>query len=79
MEKHRKQRSFSSDEEEVKVLRAVIRELVNKDRRIELSLGLWLEVPAYVNAGRYVDAAIIARAAEDLQEKDDELHPFRLR
>jgi hypothetical protein len=77
LEKHGQRRSFSSDqEEEVKVLRAVIRELVNKERRTELSIGLWLELPAFVNAGRYVDAAIIARTAENLQEQDDELDPF---
>jgi hypothetical protein len=66
----------ASDDRTVETLRAAILRLADKDRRTRCSMELLLHLPAFVAAGRHLDAWIIQQCASQTAEFEDEPNPF---
>jgi hypothetical protein len=67
---------MSSDEQTVKILRAAILHLADKERRSLLSMGLLARLPDFVQAGRYLEGWLVQSAAINTAENDGESNAF---
>jgi len=67
---------MATDDQFVKIVRAAILHLADKDRRSQLAMNLLLRLPEYVAAGRPLDACLIEECAYRTADLPDESNPF---
>ena len=67
---------LTPDDRGVEKLRSAILKLADKERRTYLSMGLLLELPALVAAGRLMDAWLLVDAVDATSDQPNESNPF---
>src|SRR5205809_4195251 len=68
--------TMSPDERTVQILRAAILHVADKERRSRLATSLYLRLPEFVDAGRYLEAWLLQCSAIETAEDHDESNAF---